>query len=136
MSKTQRPGVTISSPDSNGFWTWTRNGIPVVTTPTEIDIDNKDPMRRELLAAAAYSTVIIVDMSATTFCDVSGMRVLDEIGGMLADGGGELRAVISRPFTLRCLAIVRYDSQLRIFPSLTEALSAPRQDRETRPQAA
>ena len=45
---------------------------------------------------------------------------------MAREHGGRAQAV---PFT-------RYDSQLRIFPSLPEALSAPRQNRETRLQAA
>lgn len=134
MFKTQL--LTISSPDSNGFWTRTRNGTPIVTTPAEIDVDNQDAMRRELLAATTYSAVIVVDMSATIFCDVFGMRVLADIASKLADCGGELRAVISHALTLRCLAITRHDSQLRIFPSLPEALSATRQNRETQPQAA
>jgi anti-anti-sigma factor len=134
MFKTELPGFTVWSPDSKGFWTWTRNGTPIVTTPTGIDVGNQDAMRRELLAATAYSAVIVVDMSATTCCDVFGMRVLAEIASKLADGGGELRAVISHVLTLRSLAITRHDSQLRIFPSLPEALSATRQNRETQSQ--
>ncbi len=112
------------------------NGIPVVTAPTEIDISNKDAMRQDLLAATAYSAVIVVNMSETTFCDASGMRVLAEIGSMLADAGGELRAVITRPLMLRCLAITRDDSLLRIFPTVPKALSPARQNRRTQPQAA
>lgn len=121
----------------DNFWTWMQNGTPVVTTPDCVDISNDDVLRRKLLAAGAWNPVVVVDGSTCrTLFAVRGMRVLDEVGRMMADAGGELRLVIGRPNTPYCLEIVGYDKHVRVFRSLTEALSAPRQGWKSRPQAA
>jgi hypothetical protein len=121
----------------NHFWTWTRNGTPVVTTPDAVDIANEGMLRRKLLAAGAWNPVVVVDTSmCMTFFSVSAMRVLDEAGRRMADAGGELRVVIAKPKRRYHLEVARCDRHLRIFESLTEALDAPEQDRKPRPQAA
>jgi anti-anti-sigma factor len=129
MHETQLTEYTTSYPDPEGFWTGTINGMPVVTAHGDVDIANKDAMRRELLTACTYSTVVAVDL-AESFLDVPALRVLAEIARMLANGGGELRAVITRPQMLLCLEITRYGRQLRTFPSLSAAVGTPRQDCE------
>lgn len=121
----------------NHFWTWMRNGTPVVTTPADVDLVNDGMLRAKLLAAGAWNPVVVVDASTCmTFFSVSAMRVLDEAGRRMADAGGELRVVIARPKTRYYLEVTRYDGHLRIFDSLTEALEAPWQDRKLQPQAA
>lgn len=136
MFTTKLPGCTIWSPESNGFWTWARNGTPVTTVPDQIDVANSEKLRRELLAATAYSNVIIVDMSATSFCGCAGMGVLAKISDLLAENGGELRAVINNPNILRYLTITGDDRRFPIFPNLLEALSDVRQSHHAEPQAA
>lgn len=123
MFKTDLPGFTIWSADSHGFWSWIRAGLPVVTTPEVIDIVNSDELRWRLMTAAAHGNVVVADLSATAICDCSGLRVLAEVGSMLEDTGGELRAVIRSALVLKCLAILGDDRRLRIFPHLPDALA-------------
>lgn len=143
MYKIKLPGATVWSSEPREFWTWkAANGIPVVTVLTNdpvdgVDIANADTMRRELMAAAARSKVVIVDMSLEPFCDSQGMNVLDDVADMLAEQGGELRAVISRRITLRCLLeIPQRTSQVRVFPTLQGAVYAAPRSQDFQFQAA
>jgi len=131
-SRTWTPGYWLWTP---GFWTWTLNGMPIVTLEGDTDTSNREMLRQELLAATAYGPVVIVEIG-TALCDASTMRVLDNIASMLAKDNGELRAVIGLRTVLRALAATGYDRDLRIFPSLLKALSAPRLTWQAQPQAA
>jgi anti-anti-sigma regulatory factor len=45
-------------------------GLPVITSPAEIDIANAGELRAALLAAAKRGDAsVVVDMSGTAFCD-------------------------------------------------------------------
>jgi len=80
------------------FWTWTRNGTPVVTTPDGVNMANEDPLPGILHDAAARNPVVIVDAATCkTFFSVNAMRMLDEAASTMADAGGELRIVITKP---------------------------------------
>ena len=49
----------------------------IVRLPAEIDMANADSIGEELAAASAPGVaVVIADMTATTFCDSMGMRML------------------------------------------------------------
>ena len=49
----------------------------IVTLPAEIDMANADSIGKQLAAASGPSAaVVIADMTATTFCDSVGMRML------------------------------------------------------------
>ncbi len=127
----------------NHFWTWTRNGTPVVTTPDGVDMANEDALPGILRNAAARNPVVIVDAATCeTFFSVNAMGMLDKATRTMADAGGELRIVITKPSTRLYLElymeIVRSDGHLRIFEDLDEALAAPRPDwkPQLQPQAA
>ncbi len=127
----------------NHFWTWTRNGTPVVTTPDGVDMANEDALPGILRNAAARNPVVIVDAATCeTFFSVNAMGMLDKATRTMADAGGELRIVITKPSTRHYLElymeIVRSDGHLRIFEDLDEALAAPRPDwkPQLQPQAA
>ena len=52
-------------------------GVPVVAAPEEIDITNAEALRSALLTAAANGPgTLVVDMTATRFCDSSGLHTL------------------------------------------------------------
>lgn len=101
-------------------------GLSVVSAEPEIDLANKDFLHSALLAAAADSTVIVFDMSATRFCCSRGATMLERASQRLAQDGGELRLVITDPRVQRVLAILGLDQVLSIFPSLAEAVSNTR----------
>ena len=101
--------------------------VPEITTlPAEIDIGNAERAGRELRAAFRPGvTVVIADLTHTSFADSSAMRALLEADAVAAAGGAELRLVIPPGAVQRALTITGLDQQLRIYPSLDAALGGP-----------
>jgi anti-anti-sigma factor len=98
----------------------------VVTLPAEIDLDNADQIGRQLDAALAPGVAtVIADMTATRFCDTSGIRMLVLAHKGAAAHHAELWVVIPSADILRVLGILKVDRVLRIYPSLEEALTPP-----------
>jgi anti-sigma B factor antagonist len=97
----------------------------VVTLPDEIDMDNAERVGEDLQAAFAPGvTVVVADMTATTFCDSRGIRALVLAHKRAAASGAELRLVVPSPGVLRVLALLGLDRVAAIYPSLSEALRA------------
>lgn len=96
----------------------------VVTLPDEIDVANAERVGADLQAAFAPGvTVVVADMTATTFCDLLGTRTLVRAHEQAAASGAELRVAVSSAGVLRVLALLRLDGLLAIYPSLQEALA-------------
>jgi anti-sigma B factor antagonist len=97
----------------------------VVALPAEIDLDNADQIGRQLGAALAPGVaMVIADMTATSFCDTSGVRMLVLAHKGAAACHAELRVVIPSANVLGVLAIMKVDRVLRIYPSLEDALAS------------
>ena len=62
-------------------------------------------------------------MTATTFCDSRGIRVLVMAHQRAAARGAGLRLVVPSACVLRVLALTGLDRWLAIYPSLQEALA-------------
>jgi len=102
------------------------NGLPVVATPEEIDTSNADEFRQLLLACADEGhAVLVVDMSATAFCDSTGVHQLVRAHQRARAAGGEVRLVTAAPTVLRLLAIIGIDGFFPIFKNLDEAVATP-----------
>jgi anti-sigma B factor antagonist len=101
------------------------NGVPVVTTPAEIDFTTAEQLRMALLRAAARrQTTVVVDMSRTRFCDSAGLTVLVRAHKRALAEGGELRLIVPADGAVaRILAITRLDCVIPLFGSLEEALT-------------
>lgn len=89
----------------------------VVRMPAEIDVLNADEAGAALLAAASQGpAVLIVDMSATTFCDSAGVRAIVVAYRHAAAAGIQLKLVataVERILTLAGLRdLVPIDSTL------------------------
>jgi anti-sigma B factor antagonist len=96
----------------------------IATLPAEIDIGNAERTGCELRAAFRPGvTVVIADMTQTSFADSSAMRALLEADATAAASRAELRLVVPPGPVLRALTITGLDQQLRIYPSLDAALS-------------
>jgi anti-sigma B factor antagonist len=101
-------------------------GVPVVTAPAEIDITNADGLRAALLEAAAQGhATLVVDMTATQFCDTAGIQVLVSAHKRAVAEDGQLRLVIASPHILRIFAITGIDRVIPQFSSVEEALARP-----------
>lgn len=100
--------------------------IPVIVTlPDEIDITNADRVAADLETAFHPGvTVVIADMTWTTFCDSAGARTLLRASDLAARGDTELRLVVRPGIVHRALKILGFDRLLRIYPTLVAALAS------------
>jgi anti-sigma B factor antagonist len=99
-------------------------GVPVVTTPEEIDITSAPGLRTALLDAAAHGPgPVVVDMSGTQFCDSAGLHVLIRAHKQARAAGDDVLVVIAATAVLRIFAISGLDRIIPNFSTLEEALA-------------
>jgi anti-sigma B factor antagonist len=91
----------------------------VITMPAEIDATNADEIRQALLAAVSDLAVVIIDMSATTFCDSAGVHAIMAARRQAEETGTDLRLVATA--VLRILTLVGADQLIAIYPTLQAA---------------
>jgi anti-sigma B factor antagonist len=99
-------------------------GPAVVTLPAEIDVSNAGAVAVKLRAAIDPDVgVTVADLTPTTFCDSSGMRVLVLARDWAIADGVELRLVAPPGPTLTVLKLLGLDQLLPVYPALGEALA-------------
>src|SRR5580658_4535405 len=108
------------------FEIWEARGLPVVSAPDEVDVSNAGQLRSALLTAAAGHPTIVIDLSATQFCDSSGLSVLVGALRRAMAEGGQVRLVACTPGVLRILGITGVGSLFALYSSLEEALAPDR----------
>ena len=97
----------------------------VVALPAEIDMASASRIGQQLGSALAPGVrAVIADMSATRFCDSSGISMLVRAHKQAAANETQLRLVVRSASVLRALTLVRMDYLLPIYPSLSQALAA------------
>jgi anti-sigma B factor antagonist len=102
----------------------------IVTLPAEIDMASIGQAGQQLGSAIAPGVkAVIADMTATVFCDSSGITMLIRAHRQAVANGTELRLVVSSAAVLRALALVRVDDLLPVCPSLGQALAMAPQRR-------
>jgi len=100
--------------------------VAVVTLPAEIDVTNADAVQDELLAVLDQSAVLLIaDMSATDFCDSSGVSAMVRVFRRAVASGSALRLVVSTPSVQRVLSITGVDRLVDVFPSVVASLAGP-----------
>jgi anti-sigma B factor antagonist len=87
----------------------------VVTAPAEIDLVNAPDLSDQLTAACRSPHVVIVDMTATTFCDSAGVRALARAWELAARSGGELRLAIGSSPVQRILQLTGLDQVVPVY---------------------
>lgn len=100
-------------------------GVPVITTPAEIDINTADELQAVLSdwRTRGHATVV-VDMTGTRFCDSAGLTELVRAHRRAVADGGGLRLVISADEAiLRIFTLVGVDRVIPRFTSLEQALA-------------
>jgi anti-anti-sigma factor len=79
-------------------------------------------MSHKLLSALGLgAAVVVIDMSATTFCDSAGVQAIITAYRHAAANGTQLRLVATT--MLRILALVGADQLVPIYPTLDAALA-------------
>lgn len=97
-------------------------GVPVVTTPGELDITNAPQLESALRAVDGTGT-LVVDMSQTRFCDSSALHALLAAHTRLRPDGGGLLLVIGEDAVLRVFEITGADQLIPNVTTLDQALA-------------
>lgn len=96
----------------------------LVALPAEIDITNASHMGSQVMAAALRPgvSVVIADMTATTFCDTMGVRMLLLARQRAARDSTELRLLRPGSAVRRVLELMDANQMLTICQSLEDAI--------------
>jgi anti-anti-sigma factor len=96
----------------------------LVSLPAVIDIANARRVRNKIIAAVLRPgvTIVIADLTATTFCDTMGTRALVQAHKRAVRNGTELRLLQPCPPVLRVLQLLGLDQLLAIYHSREDAI--------------
>jgi anti-sigma B factor antagonist len=98
----------------------------VVRMPAEIDVTNSASVDSVLAGVAAqHPEVITADMTATVFCDSSGIHALARAHRRATSAGGELRLAVGASPAIRVLQLTGLDQILPVYADVTQSLAAP-----------
>jgi anti-anti-sigma factor len=99
-------------------------GLPVVVAmPLEIDLVNCHCLAGQLAAVATSATVVVADLTSTSYCDLSGVRMLAGAYLDAMERGVQLWLVVPEGPVMRILALMDLDRWLQISPTLAEAVA-------------
>ena len=96
----------------------------IVPLPEEIDIGNAPGVADELTSAVSRNRVVIIDMTATRFCDCAGVRAIVRAHKRATGSGGELRLVVTTAPVRRISGLIGADRLLDLYPSAEAAHGA------------
>jgi anti-sigma B factor antagonist len=100
--------------------------VAVLTLPAEVDVSSAGQVREDLAAIVAQgASLVVADMSATTFCDSAGVAVLVRAVRQAKAAGTGLRVAAGAPAVTRVLAITGVDRLIEIYPSVAAAMADP-----------
>jgi anti-sigma B factor antagonist len=95
----------------------------VISTPVEIDTTNADEILKCLLSAIGNGARgLVVDMTATTFCDCAGVHAMVACWKQAAAEGVSLRLAVSAPAVSHVLAITGASRLIDTRPTVAAAL--------------
>jgi len=108
---------------------FTPSRSPVVSMPDEIDVTNAGEVLNLITAACGPGvTAVIVDLTATRFCDSGGLRHLLLAYGRVAAAGAQLRLAIPSDGPIgRVVELTGINRQVAVYPTLELAIDGTRQ---------
>ena len=97
----------------------------VVELPAEIDVTNSEQVYQQLVAALAPNVgTVVADMTATIFCDSSGVHAIMHAFETAGARDVRLRLAISPGTSVnRVLQLIGVGRLMPVYPSLEEALA-------------
>jgi anti-sigma B factor antagonist len=108
---------------TDGIRVWELGGMPVVSTPDELDLIHSDDLAAALRSALGEHATVIVDMTQTSFCDSSAISALVAGARQAAASQREMRIAVSAPQVLRIFALTGVRELLTLFPTMHQALA-------------
>ena len=98
----------------------------VISAPVEVDVTNADDIVNCLLSAVSNGArVLIVDMTATTFCDCAAVHAIVTCWKRAAAEGIPLRLAAGAPAVTLVLAITGASRVIDTRPTVAAALIEP-----------
>ena len=106
------------------------DGRAVVRMPAEIDVTNADEISRRLRAAASRgSSVLVIDMSATTFCDSAGVQAVidayNQVNTHNQNAGTHTQLRLVATAVLRIITLIGIDQLIPVYSTVEAALADP-----------
>ena len=99
--------------------------VPVVVVlPAEIDVTNSEQVYEQLVAALAPGvSTVVADLTATVFCDSSGVHAIMHAYESAAARDVRMRLAVSPATSVRrVLELIGVGRLMPVYPSLAEAL--------------
>ena len=98
----------------------------VVELPAEIDVTNSEQVYQQLVAVLAPNiTTVVADMTATIFCDSSGVHAIMHAYETAGARDDRIRLAVSPSTSVRrVLQLIGVSRLMPVYPSLEEALTA------------
>ncbi|MGH3344824.1 MAG: STAS domain-containing protein [Carbonactinosporaceae bacterium] len=102
------------------------SGHQVVTLAGEVDIATSPRLRQRLdLLGDAGSRHLVLDFSAVTLCDSTGLGVVVSLLKRVIGEGGSLKLAGLRPNIAKVFDVAGMTDMIPTFPSVAAALAAP-----------
>ncbi len=112
------PGFSLS--------TRTEHAHIITTLCGELDIASAPALRDQLLDLLCPATSrLVLDLSAVSYADASGLAVLVGTGRRAGLLGGFLRLAAPAPAVTRVLSLTGLHRQLEVFPTIQAAITSP-----------
>jgi phosphoserine phosphatase RsbU/P len=119
------PADTRTAPDQDVAWSGRH---AVVTMPTEMDVTNASDISDLLAAVIGQSPeVTTADMTATVFCDSSGVHALARAHELADAGNSELRLALGGSPAARIIQLLGLDQIVPVYRDVEESLATPSQ---------
>lgn len=97
-----------------------QGGVPIIRLDGELDLFTAPPFQRRLTEqSAAHPAGVVVDLSGVAYIDSTGLGILIRAARELT---GDLAVVSPRDRVTRLFQAVSGQENLRVYPTLTEAL--------------
>jgi anti-sigma B factor antagonist len=104
--------------------TWSGRAA-TVAVPGELDLTISDGLREALLEVLNEGALgLVVDMSATTFCDSAGITAITRAMRRASANDATMRLAVTSPAVLRVLDLVGIDRLIDIYPDASAALAS------------
>lgn len=96
-----------------------------MVVPGELDLTIADGLREALLEVLnAGALGLVVDMTATTFCDSAGISAITRAVRRAAASDATIRLAVASPAVLRVLDLVGIDRLIDVYPDVSAALAS------------
>jgi anti-sigma B factor antagonist len=104
----------------------TAQTMPVVVLPAEIDVTNSEQVYKQLMAALGPGVdALVADMTATIFCDSSGVHAIMHAYETAGARDVRMRLAVSPGTSVnRVLQLIGVGRLMPVYQSLEEALTA------------